>query len=43
MADGEVCMGICGKCHGDINKAPEPHFPWLSLRYGGAYIGEEDA
>jgi len=41
MGGGEDCMGLCGKCHGDINKATEPRFSWLSLCYGSTDNGEE--
>jgi len=27
MANDEVCMGLSGKCYGDPDKLPEPHFP----------------
>jgi len=43
MANDEVCMGLSGKCYGDPDKLPEPHFPWLSLYYESSDIGEEDA
>jgi hypothetical protein len=43
MANGEVCMGLSETCYGDPDKAPEQHFPWLSLYYESSDTGEEDA